>query len=93
MNKPKDYTLLAVGLVLLLAVLIASCNHKEPIHKNESHTCRWPLCPYKGITNDKAAKAVANYVGDSGINAYYIDMLHIQYPTYEYDQLDSLLTH
>lgn len=90
-------------LFVISLLLFSSC--KDNSNANEAqvknafeqmrnvHQCRWPLCPYKGITNDKAAKAVANYVGDSGIDAYYIDILHIQYPTYEYDQLDSLLTH
>lgn len=59
---------------------------------NTAHKCRWDLCPYKGITLDKASKVVANYVGSSGVDAYYIDMLHIQYPTLDADQLDSLLT-
>ncbi len=56
------------------------------------HTCRWELCPYKGIIQAKVETAVATYTGQMCTDAYYIDMLHIKYPTLDADQLDSLLT-
>jgi hypothetical protein len=56
------------------------------------HACRWNLCPYKGITQKQATNAVSEYVGEACTDAYHIDMLHIQYPTLDNDQLDSLLT-
>lgn len=55
------------------------------------HTCRWDLCPYKGITIAQAPESVAQYTGQACTDAYHIDMLHIQYPTLYADQLDSLL--
>lgn len=59
--------------------------------KNE-HQCRWELCPYKCVTQAQAPAAVATYTGQMCTDAYYIDMLHIKYPTLDADQLDSLLT-
>ena len=56
------------------------------------HVCRWELCPYKGVTMQQASNAVADYTGEACTDAYHIDMLHIQYPTLDADQLDSLLT-
>ena len=81
----------------------APCSHRESpkeydslciqlANKANTHQCRWPLCPYKGIDTAKAAQSVANYVGETGVDAYYIDLYHIKYPNYEYEQLDSLLT-
>jgi hypothetical protein len=64
----------------------------QPLHLSNKHQCRWPLCPYKGIDTTKAAQSVANYVGETGIDAYYIDLYHIKYPNYDYETLDSLLT-
>jgi hypothetical protein len=58
----------------------------------EKHTCRWDLCPYKGVTKSQASKVVATYAGEMCTDAYYIDMLHISYPTLDADQLDSLLS-
>jgi len=89
MNKPKDYTLLAIGLVLLLAILAASCERKSI----NTHHCRWSLCPYQGIDTAKAKQVVANYIGEAGVEGYYIALLHIQYPEANYATLDSLLTH
>ena len=57
------------------------------------HVCRWELCPYKGITMQQASNAVSEYTGEACTDAYHIDMLHIQYPTINADQLDSLLIH
>jgi len=56
------------------------------------HTCRWDLCPYKGIERGQAVTYVTTYAMGACTDAYYIDMLHIQCPTLDADQLDSLLT-
>jgi hypothetical protein len=61
------------------------------LSNNNKHACRWKLCPYKGITQAQADIAVSEYVGEACTDAYHIDMLHIQYPTLDADQLDSLL--
>jgi hypothetical protein len=58
---------------------------------NIGHQCRWDLCPYKGVIMKDATNAVSDYTGEACTDAYYIDMLHIQYPTLDADQLDSLL--
>lgn len=60
-------------------------------HKQQ-HACIWPLCPYKGICSNHSSHAVTAYTGEVGTDAYKIDMLHIQHPLLDTDQLDSLLT-
>jgi len=62
----------------------------------DTHTCKWKHCPYKGITPDKWKQSVINYVGieNEGTDGYYIDMLHLEFPGDEYDELENkLLTH
>jgi hypothetical protein len=59
---------------------------------SKAHACRWDLCPYKGVTLMQSKKAVSAYTGETGTDAYRIDMLHIKYPALDADQLDSLLT-
>lgn len=61
-------------------------------YANSGHQCRWPLCPYKGVAIANSSMAVADYVGDNCTDAYTIDMLHMQYPALDADQLGSLLT-
>lgn len=93
-TKPKDYTLAAIAFVILIAVLASSCTHAEPkriqLQSNALHACKWPQCPYHGIRPCDYRKIV-EYVGSEGTDAYYIDSLHLVYPTYEYEQLDSML--
>jgi hypothetical protein len=36
---------------------------------------------------------VTDYVGETGTDAYCIDLLHLQYPTLEYEALEDLLFH
>jgi len=59
----------------------------------DTHTCKWQSCPYKGITKDKWKQSVINYVGDEseGTDGYYIDMLHLEFPELEYDELEEKL--
>lgn len=56
------------------------------------HVCKWELCPYKGVVRFDWHEAITEYTGcEVGTDCYCIDWLHFEYPTYEYDQLDSLL--
>lgn len=93
-TKPKDYTLAAIAFVILIAVLASSCTRtkyaKAKLQSNVLHACRWAQCPYHGIRPCDYRKIV-DYVGSEGTDAYYIDSLHLAYPTYEYEQLDSML--
>ena len=59
----------------------------------DKHQCKWKLCPYKGITPDQWKQSVINYVGNEneGTDAYYIDMLHLEFPELEYDELENKL--
>lgn len=75
-------------LLVTIAVLLASCSAR---HKGIGHLCKWPLCPYRGVTAGNARASVIAYTGESDTDAYCIDMLHLQYPAKEYDQLEELL--
>lgn len=55
------------------------------------HTCKWKLCPYKGIDQSQFAKSVAAYTGLKEGDAYSIDMLHLYYPQAEYEELETML--
>jgi hypothetical protein len=55
------------------------------------HTCKWKLCPYKGITQDNFGKSVAAYVGKSEGDGFSLDMLHLYYPAAEYEELETML--
>lgn len=59
----------------------------------DKHQCKWKLCPYKGITPDQWKQSVINYIGNEneGTDAYYIDMLHLEFPELEYDELETKL--
>jgi len=49
------------------------------------------LCPYKGIYHNQWSERVTEYVGDIGTDAWHLDMLHLQYPKKEYEELEQLL--
>lgn len=93
-RNPKDYTLAVIALVVLIAVLASSCTRTEykrtQLQSNVLHSCKWATCPYHMIKPSDYRKIV-EYVGNEGTDAYYIDSLHLAYPTYEYEQLDSML--
>lgn len=66
--------------------LYTACN------SSNKHVCRWSLCPYKGATPDQWHRVVSNYTGcEEGTDGYLIDILHLERPTLDADQLDSLL--
>lgn len=97
MRKQTDYSLLAVLLVILIAVLAASCDKEAkliqlPSHKAVSnvHTCRWAQCPYHGLKPNEY-HYIVEYVGSYGTEAYYIDSLHLAYPNAEYEELEIRL--
>jgi hypothetical protein len=71
---------------LLVILLAIGCNKADYGHK-----CKWDMCPYKGVTADIASQSVSAYVGETGTDAYCLDMLHLQHPDYEYEQLEDLL--
>lgn len=55
------------------------------------HKCRFNSCPYKGVTPNGWSEAVKCYVGEEGTDGYYIDLLHLQYPDLDADELNDLL--
>ena len=72
---------------LLIILLTIGCNKA----RFGGHQCKWDKCPYKGVTADLAHRSVSAYVGEVGTDAYYLDILHLQHPTYEYEQLEDIL--
>lgn len=82
---------------ILIAVISASCEQETPlIHLpsqkavNTLHTCKWAECPYHGIKPTQY-RYIVEYVGNYGSEAYYIDSLHLAYPSAEYEELETRL--
>lgn len=73
---------------LLIILLCIGCNKA----RFGGHTCKWDKCPYKGVTTDLANRSVVAYTGEAYTDAYCLDMLHLQHPSFEYEQLEELLT-
>lgn len=61
------------------------------VFRNTGHKCKYRFCPYKGIHYGNYKRAVVLYTGDYGNDAYKIDILHLEHPTLDNDQLDSIL--
>jgi hypothetical protein len=61
------------------------------MRKPQGHSCKWKDCPYRGVTADNAHKSVSAYVGEVYTDAYYLDILHLQHPTEDYEQLEKRL--
>jgi len=80
-------SLTTIFLCLTAIALILFC------FTEDTHTCKWQSCPYKGITKDQWKQSVINYVGieNEGTDSYYIDMLHLEFPGDEYDELENKL--
>ena len=78
---------LSISLLLLLTVL-GGC--KKTI---TGHECKWMHCPYKGVLPANYSASILQYIGEDskGSDSYYIDLLHLENPTLEYDELEELL--
>lgn len=82
---------------ILIAVISVACERettliKLPSHKVVSsvHACKWAECPYHGIKPSQY-RYIVEYVGSYGTDAYYIDSLHLAYPSAEYEELETRL--
>lgn len=81
MNHSLKFKLLVVGCVMAICLL-----------ETPGHHCRWALCPYKNVMPSDQREAVIEYTGcEEGTDSYCIDMLHLQYPDKDYDQLEEIL--
>lgn len=85
--KKKLYRNIVLSLIVLILVIIFTSCTKT----NFGHECRWNKCPYKGITKDIWDQKVYEYVGERGINAYNVDILHLTHPMDDYDELENKL--
>ena len=96
MKKSKDYTLHLIFSIIAFCVIGEYACHKS-IENTETapaakHACKWELCPYKGITPNQWNQAVRDYTQcEEATDAYLIDILHLEYPMAEYEELDSML--
>lgn len=72
-----------IGIILLIIILF-SCSRPD-----SGHTCRWRMCPYKNILPNQWQREARMYNGDSD-DGYRLDMLHLQYPTKEYEELEEM---
>lgn len=71
----------------------AECPHVL-LHRSElyGHICKWENCPYLGIPPGLFEQAVKKYSGcEEGSDCYYIDVLHLEFPAEDYDQLQTRL--
>lgn len=86
MKTQNKYFLIA-GFFLVCAIWLVSIGYDY----TPKHECRWELCPYKGVKPSGYKVAVKAYVGEEGTDGYCIDLLHLEHPNYEYEELENLL--
>lgn len=76
--------ILQIVLVAIICLIIFN-------RKQNYHSCRWDMCPYKGITPNEWHSKVSKYTGEKYSDSWCIDMLHLEYPDKEYDELEDIL--
>ena len=77
-------SLTTIFLCLTAIALILFCLTED------KHNCKWKHCPYKGITKDQWKQSVIKYHNE-GTDSFDIDMLHLEFPQDEYEQLEDKL--
>lgn len=90
MNSSQKFTVSALIIAFAFTLVLIATSCSKPVEK---HTCKWDSCPYKGIKPDQWKVSVLDYIGKDaeGSDSYYIDLLHLEYPIYEYEQLEDML--
>ncbi len=59
----------------------------------KNHKCKWDLCPYKEIVRLEWDGCIIEYTQtERSTDAYRVDSIHLEHPTWEYDSIDSLLS-
>jgi hypothetical protein len=76
---------------VLAVILIGGLLAAKALQKEKGHECKWPLCPYKEVVKKDWDSAVTKYTGERGTDAWCIDMLHLEFPNDEYEQLEEKL--
>lgn len=77
--------------VVVIFVFLIADNY-SPVPPQAEHKCRWDECPYKGILPKQFDEAVRKYSEcEEGTDCYIIDILHLQNPTLEYEELEKML--
>jgi hypothetical protein len=85
--KAHTGNFLIAGICAVTLLWLVSIGYED----KPGHECRWPKCPYRGVKPSGYEKAVEKYVGEVGTDGYCIDLLHLQYPNDEYEELEDKL--
>lgn len=75
-------------LIFFIIIFMSCSKDNRPIY---GHKCKWTDCPYKGIVRHMWHNAVLKEAGEEGSDIYCIDILHLQYPEDNYDELEDKL--
>lgn len=85
----KQLLRLIVVLMLCIAFLmLISCNTVTDV--SVEHACKYEHCPYKGVKPSQWRDA-ASKLSPEGSDSYCIDLLHLEHPDKEYEELEDLL--
>lgn len=87
-KQTPDFTILLLAAILIVCALCSSC---AKVDNNVGHKCKWELCPYKNVMPNNYGKAVTQYTGTDGGDSYSIDILHLEFPAKEYEELEQML--
>ena len=87
LNNPLYQIMFWFFVVLIAILFIFSCT--KPLA--EGHTCKWSKCPYKAVMTSQWHNKVQEYVGNDESVGFSLDMLHLQHPTWEYEQLEEAI--
>lgn len=69
--------------IIAIFLLFISCQ------ENEIHSCKYINCPYIGIQEYAYFSFVAKYYTEDE-DTFHLDMLHLQHPNMEYDEIEYL---
>jgi len=89
--KNNNLLLGAVTICFFMFIVIFCISATKAASRHQPHTCKWRECPYKGVCKAGADSSVTRYTGQRYTDGWCIDMLHIEYPDLNNDQLDSIL--
>lgn len=77
--------------IFLIALLIAAAGlAAKAFAPTNWHKCKWE-CPYEGIKPGQWAEAVKYKTGEQFTDTYCIDILHLERPDLDFDQLETEL--
>lgn len=95
-SQNNEFGAMIMGVITAIVILFSlfiTYRWNRALVMGQAHTCKWDKCPYKYVAFSARDSAVTHYLGDSlrMSDGWCLDMLHIEHPDMEYEQLDSLL--